>query len=777
MPIQKITETETSSSPSPDTHFLVTQPESNEAGKLVESLRRIGADDIANMFKKKFGLGDTAKEIASLKEDIDHVNDAIFLKDENKKIEWAPNLMANGETLQKYTNNQTSKPFLLKKGETVKVKTKGNGNYWFNAISRVPSIDSKIEEHSVLLENLVSIDSNQLKEYTYTANETIPLIACTMMDETSSITFSNLKKDSKIEDLSTAVTLLNDNLETLNSDIYENDKKMVEWVSGFVCASVIRTSDKDKVTKPFLLKTGETVKVKTKGDGSYIFDALASVESINTPIVNNTPCTKIISITNNSLNEYTYTATQDIVLVACVLDDATSSIIFENVYKPNKIKKIENNIKIIRTNINDLDNKVIEISGNLYESSEKEIKWNTGFTITDRIIQSNKDKVTNPFYLYQGETVKVKTKSDGSYMFAWIGEVDSINTVIAPQVSIANGQNITDNTLTEYTYTATEDKIIVVCVLDDATSSIIFENIKTELRTDVMREEIDDIKTRNLGSLIGKSVMFFGDSLTSAYNQNIYGFANIIADRYHTEYALFVYDSADGNTQDIPSAHARFTNYAKDGTTNRNISERNDSVLQRVKRHITADTLVDIVLIECCVNDVAETKRNKGTISASYTDSFDTDTSIGSIEETIRYLTTLAKPIKVGFYIPWTITWADDNFFDDYLAVFKKWGIPCLDLRYTAGFNMHYCHAHRLLYSLSADAYESFDSTQTYNLDNFVKYGGTNYKCLADGVKRVLPTDKNKWMEVSSEASDGTHLNGLGHQIVASKIQNFIESL
>ena len=70
MPIQKITETETSSSPSPDTHFLVTQPETDEAGKIIESLRRIGADDIADMLKKKFGLGDTAKEIASLKEDI-----------------------------------------------------------------------------------------------------------------------------------------------------------------------------------------------------------------------------------------------------------------------------------------------------------------------------------------------------------------------------------------------------------------------------------------------------------------------------------------------------------------------------------------------------------------------------------------------------------------------------------------------------------------------------------------------------------------------------------
>lgn len=408
---------------------------------------------------------------------------------------------------------------------------------------------------------------------------------------------------------------------------------------------------------------------------------------------------------------------------------------------------------------------------------KKTVEWVSGFVCASVIRTSDKDKVTKPFLLKAGETVKVKTKGDGSYMFAWIGEVGAINTVIAPQVPIANGQNITDNTLTEYTYTATEDKIIVACVLDDATSSIIFENIKTELRTDVLREEIDDIKTRNSGSLIGKSVMFFGDSLTSAYNQNIYGFANIIADRYQTEYALFVYDSADGNTQDVPASHIRFTNYAKDGTTNRNISERNDSVLQRVKRHITADTLVDTVLIECCVNDVAETKRNKGTVSTSYTDSFDTDTSIGSIEETIRYLTTLAKPIKVGFYIPWTITWADDNFFDDYLAVFKKWGIPCLDLRYAAGFNMHYCHAHRLLYSLSADAYEPFDSAKTYNLDNFVKYGGTNYKCLADGVKGVLPTDKTKWMEVSSETSDGTHLNGLGHQIVASKIQNFIESL
>lgn len=74
MSIKKITDTELSSSPSPDTHFLVTQPETDEAGKIIESLRRIGADDIANMLKAKFGLGDTAKEIASLQKDMDTLN-------------------------------------------------------------------------------------------------------------------------------------------------------------------------------------------------------------------------------------------------------------------------------------------------------------------------------------------------------------------------------------------------------------------------------------------------------------------------------------------------------------------------------------------------------------------------------------------------------------------------------------------------------------------------------------------------------------------------------
>ncbi len=103
MPIQKITETETSTSPSPDTHFLVTQPETDEAGKLVESLRRIGADDIADMLKEKFGLADTAKELASLKEELSESItqiETVVTKGENNALNrnnFLPNPTLSGE--------------------------------------------------------------------------------------------------------------------------------------------------------------------------------------------------------------------------------------------------------------------------------------------------------------------------------------------------------------------------------------------------------------------------------------------------------------------------------------------------------------------------------------------------------------------------------------------------------------------------------------------------------------------------------------------------------
>lgn len=607
--------------------------EDTDNAKYYAQQAKKAVDDAAEAFKGSTEQIETNKtDITALKEDIDNVNDAIFVKNENKKIEWIPNLIANAEVLQKYTNNQTSKPFLLKAGETVKVKTKGNGEYWFNAISRVPSIDSKIEEHSVPLENLVPIDSNQLKEYTYTANETIPLIACTMMDETSSITFSNLKKDSKIEELSTAVTLINDNIDNINDLIIIENKKNIEFVEGF--------------------------------------------------------------------------------------------------------------------------------------------------TITDRIIPSNKDKVTKPITLYSGETIKVKTKGDAEYMFVPIASVDNADVIIANQVKTESlAGNITSNSLTEYTYTASSTIVVVACVLNDETSSITFSNLKKDSKMEIIEEKLDEVGNRINGILQQKNVMFFGDSLFSASNQSVIGFAEIIASNYDMPYISFLYDNDDGNNQDVTVSYKRFVNYAKDGTTNHTIQSRKDSVIDRVKRHVTDDTDVDYILIQCCVNDAAPIHRNKGNMESGYDSEFDTASSLGAIEEIIKYITMLGKPIHLGFVIPWTISWVDDDWFDEYIPIFKKWGIPYLDMRKIAGFDMKHCTAHRLLYSLSADDYDLYDPAKIYNLDDKVKYQGILYKCLTNDVVGILPTNAEKWMAVSSESSDGTHLNSLGHKIVVGKIMSFLESL
>lgn len=429
-----------------------------------------------------------------------------------------------------------------------------------------------------------------------------------------------------------------------------------------------------------------------------------------------------------------------------------------------------------KLSLKDINDSVSTLDSAVFYTEEKNIEWVTGFCMVGNFTTKSGDKVSKPFTLYKGETVSIKTKGDGSYLFTTISKVPSLDIPIAAGYSSGTRITwITTNSLTTYSHTADEDEYIVLGGLDDPTTTVEFSNLKTVTRFDVLQDEIDDIKDYSNGILRNKSVMFFGDSLTAASTTGVYGFAERIADEYGIPYKSFVSDSADGNPSDIPTDSVRFTNYAKDGTTNRNVSGRSDSVLQRVKRHITEDTLVDYVLIECCVNDMAQEYRNKGTISESYTATYDTDTSIGALEETLRYLTTLSNNIHIGGFIPWLISWEVDGWFDDYIAVFEKWGVPLFDMRNTSGFNLRYCGAHRQRYTLSADNYSAYDNTATYNLDDKVKYGGILYKCLSNGVTGKVPTDTTYWMEVSSESSDGTHLNSIGHYVVAGKIQKFIE--
>lgn len=277
--------------------------------------------------------------------------------------------------------------------------------------------------------------------------------------------------------------------------------------------------------------------------------------------------------------------------------------------------------------------------------------------------------------------------------------------------------------------------------------------------------------------LRNKRIFLFGASCASNSTAGVKGYGELIAEMAGIPYRGFLYDSADGNTQDVPMASPNFTNYAKDGTCLRVVSGRSDGIVPRIKRHIAADAEVDYVVLMFPANDAAQQYRNIGVMEQSYTAEFDTDTQLGALEEVCRYVTEIGRPFKFGCIIAWDITWVPSDFYDAYIPVLEKWGIPYLDLRRTAGFDIKNCAAHRRLYSLTGDDYASWDATTIYNLDAKVKYGGVLYKSTQDNNVGHIPTDTDYWMFVSSDTGDGTHLNSAGNEIVVGKILSFIESL
>lgn len=427
--------------------------------------------------------------------------------------------------------------------------------------------------------------------------------------------------------------------------------------------------------------------------------------------------------------------------------------------------------------LTELSVRVDNVDNTLFYEKDKVVQFVNGLVYAQglTLFTSSADKVSKPIPLRKGETIKVSTKGDEKWLFSVLVKVSEYFVPAEGARAEQVLAKLSKNSLTEYSYTATEDMFVSCCVLNDATSSINFEDLLPGSKVEDIEKKIEKLSSVKTGVLGDKNVMFFGDSLTS--HNTVIGFAKLIAEYYDMPYRRFAYDSDDGNANDVVVDFKSFTNYAKDGTLNHTTTDRHDSVVERVKRHISANTNIDYVLVECCVNDAAPANLNKGEIAPTYTEAFDQSTTIGAIEEVIRYITTLGKPIRLGFFIPWKITWADPTFFDAHIEVFEKWGIPYLDLRRSAGFNIKNCAAHRNLYSLSTDTYDAFDITKTYNLDDKVKYNGSSYKCTANGVVGILPTDSSKWILVSSGTSDGTHLNDLGHKIVTGKIQNFIESL
>jgi hypothetical protein len=268
-----------------------------------------------------------------------------------------------------------------------------------------------------------------------------------------------------------------------------------------------------------------------------------------------------------------------------------------------------------------------------------------------------------------------------------------------------------------------------------------------------------------------KRVLFFGDSLVAAsqppqQEEEIIGFVERIAAKNYVPAKKYRYVNSPSEVDRLSYG---FKNIGKDGTTLR-INGEGDSVCERVKYWVDADTC-DLAIIQGGTNDF---NTAKGVISESYDITFDTTTTIGALEEIFRYCTGLG--VKVAFLIMPKVGYVADNYYDDCKAVCKKWGIPYLDLTYTAGFYMSYDNVlHGEKYSIVTSV--EYDSSTNYMKDDKVRYNGASYKCISDNTKGVLPTNSQYWTKTSDRINDFCHLNNLGHRTITNKVESFIKSV
>lgn len=141
------------------------------------------------------------------------------------------------------------------------------------------------------------------------------------------------------------------------------------------------------------------------------------------------------------------------------------------------------------------------------------------------------------------------------------------------------------------------------------------------------------------------------------------------------------------------------------------------------------DSDADYVILEGGVNDASiSVSAPLGTYSASYTDTFDTETFYGALDTMFKTLVTRFAGKKYGFIITHqmakSLRWSNEENTSYYWAIVKcckKWGVPYLDLNISAPpFNLlrdngGALDAVRLAYTLNGDGWHP-------NEDGYKKY-------------------------------------------------------
>ena len=423
-------------------------------------------------------------------------------------------------------------------------------------------------------------------------------------------------------------------LSELESEVFENNTPIVEWVNGFVIDNLLikSTLAGDKVSKPIFVKSGKTIRFSTEGDGNYFFTTIAYATLDTSIIAGSTLQSRIAyRASGRDLESYTFTAESDCYIVLCGRELDTTSVSFEG-YKSSKIERFEESIVGI-------------------EPINKEYDLSTFDTIA--FIDVNNWKVNN-LTNYNGIAIPVKY----GQMFVLVGGVS--NTYYAFVKEIGTTAIAVDFATLKSTVTLKANETRIVAVPHDAKYLYI---AKTVGATNSLPSRVfSTFSTAELGNpLFGKQLAVNGDSI--CYGAGYYGgYAKIIS---------------ENNCMGVQNIGIGGGTIAADTYTN---SGKARHWICRTMQNL--DNNADYYIIEGGVND-ASINVPLGSLSSALNSSIDDKTFYGAMESICRYLMLNCQGKKVGFIIVHQMTTGMQPNGDYYKAIITcltKYGIPYLDL-------------------------------------------------------------------------------------------------
>lgn len=128
---------------------------------------------------------------------------------------------------------------------------------------------------------------------------------------------------------------LEEKVQDIEEQIWIGQEPTIEWVDGFLINSDNRIkawSGADRVSKPIHFIKGQSVTITTNGDKNYFFKPIAKVPS-DFQIVAGATITEALAskTTGNTIETFTYTATDDCYIILCGYNDANLVVAIDNV--------------------------------------------------------------------------------------------------------------------------------------------------------------------------------------------------------------------------------------------------------------------------------------------------------------------------------------------------------------------------------------------------------------------------------------------------------------